>query len=81
VESYGRLGKPALDLLGMLGEEAEGAGRQCRKAQFVSWTLRELSVGLCKGNFHMCRASLGLLAGATGRGFRPGAAVPMEELV
>jgi hypothetical protein len=45
VESYGRLGKPAMDLLSKLGEEAESAGRQCSKAQFVSWTLRELSGG------------------------------------
>jgi hypothetical protein len=70
-----------LGFLGMLGAEAEGAGRQCRKAQFLSWTLQELGVGLRRGNFHMYRASLGLLAGVTGRGLRPGAAVPMEEVV
>jgi hypothetical protein len=81
VESYGRLGKPAMDLLSKLGEEAEDTVRQCGKAHFVSWTLRELSIGLCKGNFHMYRASLGLLAGVTGRGLRLGAAFPMEELV
>jgi hypothetical protein len=79
VESYGRLGKPTMDLLSKLGDEAEGAGRRCRKAKIVSRPLRELSVGLCRGNFHMYQASLGLLAGVAGRGFRPGAA--QEEIV
>jgi hypothetical protein len=69
VESYGRLGKLAMDFLSKLGEEAEGAGRQCRKAKFVPWTLRVLSVGLCRGSCHMYWVSLGLLAGVPGRGF------------
>jgi hypothetical protein len=80
-ESYGRIGKPAMDLLSKLGEEAEGAGPQCRKAHLVSRTLWKLSVGLCSCNFHMYRASLRLLSGGTGSGFQPGAAVHTEELV
>jgi hypothetical protein len=81
VESYARLGKPAIDLRSKPGEEAKGAGQQFRKAKLMSWTLRELSVGLCRGNFHMYQASLGLLAGVMGGDFRSGAAHPMEELV
>jgi hypothetical protein len=42
----------------------------------VAAVIRELSVGLCQGNCQMYRASLGLLAGVSGRGFREGAAHP-----
>jgi hypothetical protein len=49
VESYGRLGQPALKLLHALGDEAAGPGR-------VDWAslagaLRNLCVGLCRGIF------------------------------
>jgi hypothetical protein len=79
VESYGRLGKPAISFLGQLGKEAEEAGRKISKSGFVAAAMRELSVGLCRGNYQMYRASLGLLAGVSGRGFREGAAHPTEE--
>jgi hypothetical protein len=35
---------------------------------------------LCKGNYLMHRASLGVLAGVAGRGFRPGADRPVEDV-
>jgi hypothetical protein len=43
--------------------------------------LRELSVGLCRGNFLMYRASGGMFARVSGRGFRAGLAVPTDEVI
>jgi hypothetical protein len=80
VESYGRLGQPAMKLLHALGEEAAGPGGVTR-ASFVAGALRELSIGLCRGNFFMYRASVGMLARVSGRGFRAGLDVPTDEPV
>jgi hypothetical protein len=49
--------------------------------RFVADTLRELSVGLCRGNFLLYRASGGMFARVSGRGFRAGLAVPTEEAI
>jgi hypothetical protein len=77
---HGSLGKPAIIFLRQLGKEAEEAGRKVSKSGFVAAAIRELSVGLCRGNYQMYRASLGLLAGVSGRGFREGAAHPTKEV-
>jgi hypothetical protein len=45
VESYGRIGQPAMKLLHALGDEAAGPGGVTR-ASFVAGGLREISVGL-----------------------------------
>jgi hypothetical protein len=58
VETCGRIGQPAMKLLHDLGEEAAGPGGVSRSS-FVAGALRELSVGLCRGNFLAYRASLG----------------------
>jgi hypothetical protein len=79
METYGRLGKPAISFLGQLGLEAKEAWRKVSKSGFVAAAIRELSVGLCRGNYQMYRASLGLRAGVSGRGFREGAAHPKED--
>jgi hypothetical protein len=80
METYGRLGKPAISFLGQLGLEAKKAGRKVSKSGFVAAAIRELSVGLCRGNYQLYRASLCLLAGVSGHGFREGAAHPTEEV-
>jgi hypothetical protein len=54
VESYGRIGQPAMKLLHALGDEAAGPGGVTR-ASFVAGALRETSVGLCRGSFFMYR--------------------------
>jgi hypothetical protein len=54
-----------------LGDKAAGPGG-VQRASFVAGALRELSVGLCRGNFFMCRACLGMLARSSGTGFRNG---------
>jgi hypothetical protein len=81
VESYGRLSKDAIDLLGRLGKEAEEAGRGVSKSGFVASAIRELSMGLCRGNYYMSRAAWGLLAQVTGHGFRMGTDCPSDEVV
>jgi hypothetical protein len=57
VETYGRLGQPAMTLLHLLGDEAAGPG-SVTWASFVHGALRELGVGLCRGNFLAYRASV-----------------------
>jgi hypothetical protein len=73
-------GQPAMKLLHQLGDEAAGPGG-ITQASFVAGTLRELSVGLCRGNFLMYRASGGMFARLSGRGFRAGLAVPTDEAI
>jgi hypothetical protein len=79
VETYGCLGRPAVAFLGMVGAEAV-AGGDVSKSGFVAVALQELSVGLCKGNYLMHRASLGVLAGVAGLGFCPRADRPVEDV-
>jgi hypothetical protein len=78
VESYGRIGQPAMKLLHALGDEAAGPGGVTR-ASFVAGALREISFGLCRGNFFMYRACLGMFAKSSGTGFRAGMRVPTDE--
>jgi hypothetical protein len=80
VETYGRLGQPAMKLLHVLGDEAAGPGGVTR-ASFVNGALRKLSVGLCKGNFFAYRAFVGMLARSSGTSFRAGMRVPTDECV
>jgi hypothetical protein len=80
VETYGRLGQPAIKLLHSLGDEATGPGGVMRAA-FVNGALRELSVRLCRGNFFAYRASVGMLARSSGASFRAGMRVPTDECV
>jgi hypothetical protein len=77
-EGYRRIGQPAMKLLHALGDEAAGPGG-VTGASFVAGALREISVGLCRGNFFMYRACLGMFAKSSGMGFRAGMSVPMDE--
>jgi hypothetical protein len=74
------MGEPAISFLGQLGLEAKEAGHKVSKSGLVAAAICELSV-LCRGTYQMYRASLGLLAGVSGRGFREGAAQPTEEVL
>jgi hypothetical protein len=75
-----RLGQPAMALLHLLGDEAAGHGGVSR-ASFVAGALRELSVGLIRGNFLLYRASIGMLARSSGSSFRAGLSVPTDKHV
>jgi hypothetical protein len=78
VESYERLSQPAMKLLHTLGEEAAGPGGVLRTS-FVVGALRELSVGLVRGNYFLFRVSVGMLARSSGACFRPGMARPTDN--
>jgi hypothetical protein len=67
-----------MKLLHALGDEAAGPGG-VNRASFVAGALRELSVGLCRGNFSMYRAYLGILAKSSGTRVRAGMRVPIDE--
>jgi hypothetical protein len=57
VESFGRLGAPALTLLGDLADQAvQAGGLGLSRAAFISGALWELSVALCRGNASLCRS-------------------------
>jgi hypothetical protein len=53
VDTYGRLGKHAISLLGQLAVEAGEAGWKVRKSGFVAAAIRELSVRLCRRSYQM----------------------------
>jgi hypothetical protein len=56
VESFGRLGAPALTLLGDLADQAvQAGGPGLSRAAFISGALRELGVALCRSNASMYR--------------------------
>jgi hypothetical protein len=78
VETYGRLGQLAMKLLHLLGGEAASPGGVTR-ASFMHGALRELSVGLCTGNFLAYQASAGTLARSSGASFRACLSVPTNE--
>jgi hypothetical protein len=82
VQSFGRLGAPALTLLGDLADRAVQAGRPglCRAA-FILGSLRELSVALCRGNASLCRLGAYVAARAAGRTPMCGLARPSAEVV
>jgi len=79
VESYGRLGEPAMRLLNTLADSA-AAGGVVVKGDFVRNALRELCFGLCRGNGIVYRAGFKMLARASGRAFLSGADVPFADV-
>jgi hypothetical protein len=79
VETYGRLGKPAMQMLSTLASAATNAGVRLR-GDFTANALRELSVGLCRGNSVLYKRSLYALARASGVAFRAGMDVPTADV-
>jgi hypothetical protein len=79
VETFGRLGKPAMELLNQLATTAASGGT-ARKDCFVIGALKELSVALCRGNGFVLRRSLGVLARVAGTSFLMGMTVPTSEI-
>jgi hypothetical protein len=82
VESFGRLGAPALTLLGDLAAQAvQAGGPGLSRAAFISGALRELSVPLCRGNASLCRSGAYVATRATCRTPMRGLARPSAEVV
>ncbi len=80
VESYGRWGKPAMELLNTLASKAADDG-VVAKDRFVTNALRELSVTLCRGNGQMYRRGLNELARVSGIYFRAGLTVATSDVI
>jgi hypothetical protein len=79
VESCGRLGQPAMELLHLIVDEAAASGVASR-ASFVAGALRELGVGLVRRNSLLYRAFHCMLARSSGISFHSGLSVPTDEL-
>jgi hypothetical protein len=82
VETYGRLGHPAMALLNALADVAAANGG-VSKAECVRSALREPSrcaVALCRGIALTYRVSMFQLARTAGRGYRPGLLVPTADV-
>ena len=77
-ETFGRLGKPAMDLINTLASAAAESG--VYKEGFVINALRELSVSLCRGNGIMFRRGLMNMARVSGAAFREGLALPTADV-
>ena len=78
METYGRMGKPAMELLNKLAETAADGG--VNKDSFVTNALRVLSIGLCRGNAVLYKRSLPVMARVRGTSFRSGMLVPTGEI-
>jgi hypothetical protein len=81
VKSFGRLGAPALTLLGDLAAQAvQAGGPGLSRAAFISGALRELSVALCRGNASLCRSGAYVATRTAGRTPMCGLARPSAEV-
>ena len=78
VETHGRWGKPAMQLLKQLSDHA--GFQDADGPSFITNAQGELSVALCKGNHIVFRAGLKVLARASGVGFCAGASAPSTEV-
>ena len=72
MESWGRMGKASMKLLGDLAKVAPHGLHRDGKGDFVDRALRGLSIALCRGNAAIFRASLTIFARATGNSFLAG---------
>ena len=79
-ETYGRLGKPAMQLLNTLSIEASASG-SVHKGDFVTNALRQLSITMCRANGIMFRRSLETLAKVTGTNFAGGLLIPTSDVL
>ena len=77
VESFGRLGKPAMAFLRRMVRDAglRGAAR----GRFLASAHRELSVALARGNSGILRAGAKVYVRVAGKDRKPGRATPAVE--
>jgi hypothetical protein len=82
VESFGRLGAPALSLLRTLADHAvQAGGSGFSRDAFNSGALRELGVAMCRGNASLCRSSLYVLTRVSGQAPLRGLSCASAEVV
>lgn len=75
IESYGRLGDAAVDLLKVWADDAATGGAVSRDA-FLVWLKRELSVALMKGNARMFERFVCAVPEQNGQRYLAGYAIP-----
>ena len=80
VETYGRLGEPAFELLARLARVAAESGK-VDEGKFIENTLKEMSVALCRGNGSILAAGQKVLTQVTGHDVQPGLPRPCAELI
>jgi hypothetical protein len=81
LETYGRLGKPLMSLLGDVGQLAADRGQGLfTKQQFVQGVLRELSVCLCRYNAMLERGVAGFFVKASGFAIKHGLTRPTADV-
>ncbi len=80
VETYGRLGEPAFELLQRLAGIAAASGK-VDEGKFIENTLKEMSVALCRGNGSILAAGQKVLVHVTGHDVQPGLSRPRAELI
>ena len=78
VETYGRLGNAAVEVLADWADAASRAGGFDRDA-YLTWIKRELSVSLVRGNARLFGKFVGVLAPGVGQRFVEGMDVPVLE--
>ena len=78
IETYGRLGKPAEELLKSVADVAASTGAVDRNT-FLQWSYKELSVRLVKANQLVFKAFCGAVTKSVGTDFRLGEEVPACE--
>ena len=77
-ETFGRLGKPAMDVLNKVAMVAATKGR-VDKARFMQTALKTLSVALCKGNHLIFNRANDVYVEAFGEECVAGDVVPTDE--
>jgi len=78
IESYGRLGKPAEQLLKEVAEKASSTG-MCDRNDFLQWSYREISVRLIKGNARIFQVFCQVLSRGVGKDFVLGQEEPGHD--
>ena len=78
IETYGRLGRAAVEVLGEWADAAAGNGAFDRDA-YLTWVKRELSVTLVRGNARLFKTFIGVLTRDIGQRFVEGMDVPVLE--
>ena len=78
IETYGRLGRAAVEVLGEWADAAAGSGAFDRDA-YLTWVKRELSVTLVRGNARLFKKFVGVLTRGIGQRFVEGMDVPVLE--
>ena len=64
----------------LINKHAATAGGAVEKGAFTAGALRELSVGLCRGNSVLYRRSIGVRARASSSNFMAGMTVPTSDV-